>query len=166
MAISFPASPSLNDEYTAGDKTWFWNGTGWQAQVQPRATDAQLRARATHTGTQPMSSVDGLSAALTTLTPNNQTGTAYTLTLADAGKRVSMTNAAANTVTVPPNSSAAFPVDTVVFVSQGGTGATSIAAGAGVTINTAEGLKVGGQYKMVSLLKTATDTWLAVGTVA
>lgn len=28
-AIDFPASPSLNDEYTFEGRTWFWNGTGW-----------------------------------------------------------------------------------------------------------------------------------------
>lgn len=164
--INFPSAPAVDDAYTAGDKSWYWNGIGWAALVQPRATDAALRARASHTGTQAISTVEGLDAALKTLTPNNQTGTAYTLVLADAGKRVDMANAAANTLTVPPNSSVAFPVDTIIFVSQGGAGATDIAAGAGVTVNTNEGLKVGGQYRMVSLVKTATDTWLAIGTTA
>lgn len=97
---------------------------------------------------------------------NNQTGATYTLALADAGKRVSMNNAGANVVTVPPNSSVAFPVDTTIFVSQDGAGATSIAAGSGVTINTAEGLKVGGQYRMISIIKTAINTWMGIGTVA
>lgn len=100
------------------------------------------------------------------LDANLQTGTAYTLALTDAGKRVSMANAAANVLTVPPNSSVPFPVDTIVFVSQDGAGATSVAAGSGVTVNVAEGLKVGGQYKMVSLIKTAADTWTGIGTVA
>lgn len=97
---------------------------------------------------------------------NAQTGTAYTLVLADAGKRVAMNNAAANVVTVPPNSAVAFPITTTLFVSQDGAGATSIAAGVGVTIDTAEGLKVGGRYKMISLIKTATNAWMGIGTVA
>lgn len=100
-----------------------------------------------------------------TLSVNAQSGTSYTLVLTDMSKRVSMTNASANVVTVPPNSSVAFPVGSLVFVSQDGTGATSIAPGSGVTINKAEGLLVGGQYKMVSIIKTATNTWLAIGTV-
>jgi hypothetical protein len=29
MALDFPASPSLNDTYTAGGITWTWNGTSW-----------------------------------------------------------------------------------------------------------------------------------------
>lgn len=28
-AIDFPNSPSVNDEFTSGDKTWIWNGTVW-----------------------------------------------------------------------------------------------------------------------------------------
>lgn len=28
-AIDFPDSPSVNDEFTSGDKTWVWNGTVW-----------------------------------------------------------------------------------------------------------------------------------------
>lgn len=32
MAIDFPNSPSLNDEFTVGDRVWFWNGTVWKAK--------------------------------------------------------------------------------------------------------------------------------------
>ena len=32
MAINFPDSPSLNDEFQAGGKVWFWNGTVWKAK--------------------------------------------------------------------------------------------------------------------------------------
>lgn len=34
------------------------------------------------------------------------------------------------------------------------------------TINTYKGLKVGGQYNMISLIKTAANTWLAIGATA
>ena len=30
MALNFPISPSVNDLYTYGGKTWKYNGTGWQ----------------------------------------------------------------------------------------------------------------------------------------
>jgi hypothetical protein len=33
MAINFPTSPALNDQYTYGNRTWEWNGTAWQAVV-------------------------------------------------------------------------------------------------------------------------------------
>lgn len=32
MALNFPASPSLNDTYTVGDRTWKFNGTAWDLQ--------------------------------------------------------------------------------------------------------------------------------------
>ena len=43
---------------------------------------------------------------------NTQTGTTYTFVLTDAGKLVTCDNAAAISVTVPPNSSVAFPTGT------------------------------------------------------
>ena len=33
MAINFPNSPSVNDQYTVGDRTWTWNGTYWQTST-------------------------------------------------------------------------------------------------------------------------------------
>lgn len=90
---------------------------------------------------------------------NVQTGTAYTLVLADAFKLVAMDNAAANTLTVPPNSTVAFPVGTRIDLSQDGAGQTTIAAGAGVTIRTPETLKIRKQWGKATLIKRATDTW-------
>lgn len=29
MAIDFPASPTLNQQFTSGGTTWIWNGTSW-----------------------------------------------------------------------------------------------------------------------------------------
>lgn len=164
--INFPSSPSLDQIYSFSGKRWIWNGVGWVALTAPRASDAELRDRATHTGTQAMSTVSGLEDALVKLVANSQAGASYTLALSDAGKRVGMTSGSANAVTVPANATAALPIDSIVFVSQDGAGATTIAAAGGVTINTSEGLKVGGRYKMVSLVKTATNTWMAIGTVA
>lgn len=31
MALDFPSSPTLNQTYTYGGRTWTWNGTGWAA---------------------------------------------------------------------------------------------------------------------------------------
>jgi 2-keto-4-pentenoate hydratase len=97
------------------------------------------------------------------LTINPQTGTSYTLVLTDAGKFVTMTNAAASTLTVPPNSSAAFAAGTQVTGAQLGAGQVTLTPGSGVTINATPGLKVAAQYGSFALIKTGTDTWLAIG---
>lgn len=95
---------------------------------------------------------------------NTQTGSAYTLVLADAHRLVIRSNSSANTVTVPTNTSVAFPVGTQITVVQAGAGTTSIAAAGGVTINSADGaLDLRVRYSTCSLVKTATDTWLLIG---
>lgn len=91
----------------------------------------------------------------------------YTLVLGDAGKMVTMTNASANNLTVPPNSSVAFPVNTRIDLIQYGAGQTTIVAGAGVTIfSSGSKLKLTGQYSGASLWKKATDTWVLVGDIS
>ena len=87
----------------------------------------------------------------------------YTLVLSDAQDVVEMNVATANTLTIPPNSSVAFPVGTSIFVVQTGAGQTTITAGAGVTVNSFIGLKVIGRWAGCTLIKRATDTWVAVG---
>jgi len=69
-------------------------------------------------------------------TINSQAGTSYTLVAADLGKVIQTTSASAVTITVPPNSSVAFAVGTVVEVVRMGTGSVTVAAGGGVTIPT------------------------------
>lgn len=89
----------------------------------------------------------------------------YTLVLGDAGSTVEMDVASANDLTVPPNSSVAFPVGTVIEVSQVGAGQTTVVAGSGVTIRTPETLVLTGQWSTVSLRKRATDEWVLAGDV-
>ena len=93
----------------------------------------------------------------------NAQSASYTLVLADKGKLVEISNASANTVTVPPNSSVAFPVGSQITVLQTGAGQTTIAAGVGVTVNSTPGLKLRAQWSSVTLIKRLTDTWVVVG---
>ncbi len=95
--------------------------------------------------------------ALSTKTAN------YTLVLADAQTYVRMNLAGANTLTVPPNASVALPVGTQVIVRQAGAGQTTVAAGAGVTINTARTLKLRAQHSSATLIKVATNEWDLTG---
>jgi hypothetical protein len=95
---------------------------------------------------------------------NTSTGTSYTLTLNDAGKVLPISNSSANTVTVPLNSSVAFPTGTAITLVQTGAGQTSITGAVGVTIQSESSkLKLKAQYATAGLLKTDTDTWVAFG---
>ena len=90
---------------------------------------------------------------------------ARTLVLADAGKYLRGTDAAAQAVTVPPQSSVAWAADTEIHIERAGAGALTIAAGAGVTINRDARFTaaVGGQFGVVTLKRTAADTWTLFG---
>jgi hypothetical protein len=102
----------------------------------------------------------GIFDATTTVDLNSQSGTTYTLVLTDAGKMIRCTNASAVTVTVPLNSSVAFPTGTVIEVRQAGAGQVTISPTGGVTLNSESSMrKTAAQYRGVSLIKVATDTW-------
>jgi hypothetical protein len=106
------------------------------------------------------------SAFLATTQPHNvQTGTTYTLVLGDANDMVTLNNAGAITLTVPPNSSVAFPVGTQIDLAQLGAGAVTVTQGSGVTVNVhADDTRVmDGQYAVATLVKYATNTWLLFG---
>jgi hypothetical protein len=74
-----------------------------------------------------------------------------------------MNVASANNLTVPANSSVAFPVGTEIHVEQKGAGQTTVVADTGVTVNTSETLKLEGQYAVATLKKVATDEWTLIG---
>jgi hypothetical protein len=98
---------------------------------------------------------------------NAQTGTSYTLVLTDVAKIVTLDNSSAITLTVPPESSVAWPTGTTIVLVALGTGTVTVTAGAGVTINSASSaVDIGARYGVVTLLKTGTDTWLLFGNLA
>lgn len=101
------------------------------------------------------------------IVPSTVKTASYTLMIADAGTLVRMNVASANTLTVPPNSSAAIPTDSVIMVNQYGAGITTITPGTGVTLRPRGGLlALNGQYASASLHKIATDEWLISGDLA
>ena len=106
---------------------------------------------------------DYVDTAANTLTENTQTGTTYTTVLTDAGKMITCNNASAITVTIPPNSSVAYEAGTVLSFIQKGAGQVTLSAGAGVTLNNANGLKTASQYSVISCWKEDTDTWIVYG---
>ena len=115
-------------------------------------------------GTNTFSALNKFSAGIVApILINAQTGTSYTLVLGDAGYQIEMNNASANTLTVPLNSSVAFPVGTQIAVLQTGAGQTTITATGGVTINGFPGLKLVSQWAGCTLTKRATNTWVVQG---
>jgi hypothetical protein len=93
----------------------------------------------------------------------NAQAASYTLVLADRNKLVEIGVGTANTLTVPPNSSADFPTGTHITVIQTGAGQCTVTAGAGVTINATPGLKLRAQWSGATLIKRAANTWVLIG---
>ena len=99
------------------------------------------------------------------ITQENQTGTTYTFVLGDAGKLVTLSNAAAITLTIPTNASVAFPTNTVITFVQIGAGLVTV-DDAAITMNSYGGADaLLGQYAVATLIKTDTDTWLLSGAI-
>lgn len=102
---------------------------------------------------------------------SDQSGTTYTFVLTDQQKFTNFTASGAVTATIPPHSSVAWPTGanggTLLYFQQGGTGAVTIAAGAGVTINKISAtLDTAGQYAVCQIICTDIDVWTAFGAFA
>ena len=71
------------------------------------------------------------------ITTRAVTGTSDTFVLADAdNKLITYSSTSATTITIPPESSVAFPVGSIINVIKiGASGTTTITQGAGVTIS-------------------------------
>jgi len=96
------------------------------------------------------------------LLENVQTGS-YTLALSDVNKVVAMDNAAAATITVPNNTSVAFPVGTVINIYRMTDQLVDVVGDLGVTVRNAGNIYE--QYTEISLRKRATNEWVASGNI-
>lgn len=159
------AEGSTNKLLTSAERTKL---AGVAASATANSPDATLLDRASHTGTQAIATVSGLQTALDAkpsfyVVHNTLSATAYTFVLTDATRLTEANSASAQTYTVPPNSSVAFPIGTILEVYRHGSGTLTIAAGAGVTIRTPSSLTARAQYSTIVLRKRATDEWVASG---
>jgi hypothetical protein len=99
-----------------------------------------------------------------TIPLNTQTGTTYTVAASDAGDLITLTNAAAITLTVPTNAAVPFAIGTQITIAQSGAGQVTVAGAVGVTVNAADGyLKLRTQWSAGTLIKTATNSWILIG---
>ena len=105
-----------------------------------------------------------MNALATAMIAINAQTASYTAVLTDDGKLITMSVASANNFTVPPNRSVAFGIGTQLNIAQLSTGATTIVAGSGVTLNSdGAKLKLNAQYAVATCVKTDTNTWFVVG---
>ena len=105
-----------------------------------------------------------IKSAITKVGKNSQSSNSYTLVLTDRDKLVEIDDASGATLTVPTNSSVAFPIGTQILVVQSGAGQCTIIPSVGVNLY-AEGSKVKtvGQYALATLVKCDTDSWYLGG---
>jgi hypothetical protein len=100
------------------------------------------------------------------ITINAQTGTAYTPGTAQVGQLTTLNNVAAQTITIPANSSVAFAIgDQLNFMNLSTGTATFAPAGTAVIRSAGSKLKLADQYAVCTVLKIDTDAWVMVGNV-
>jgi hypothetical protein len=93
---------------------------------------------------------------------NAQTGTSYTPVATDAGTFITLNNANAITLTVPPS---VFSVGQQINIQQIGAGQVTVNAGTGVTI-TGTGTATRNQYSAATILCIGTNTFTLIGDIA
>lgn len=121
----------------------------------------------THTISQVTSLQTELNGKAKQITVNSQSGTLYTLILADDEKIIVSDNADAVTITIPANSSVAFRIGAVINVVQKGVGVVSIIGATGVIVNgtSAGSVSISYRWQGASLLKIDTNEWIVSGAI-
>ena len=97
---------------------------------------------------------------------NAQTGTTYAPVVADENTMVTLSNAAAITVTLPSNATQVIPIAAEIDFLWLGVGQPTFVAGSGATVNGTPGLKLRGRYSAATAKKISTDGWVVLGDLA
>ena len=75
-----------------------------------------------------------------------------------------MDSSTSKTITVPLNSSEAFPIGTQIIVARYGTGEVEIVGDSGVTVRSANSFTyLNNQYSSGTLIKRGTNSWYLFG---
>jgi hypothetical protein len=97
---------------------------------------------------------------------NAQTGTSYTLIASDLNDLVTLSNASAITLTIPPS---VYSANDSLTIAQINTGQVTFAQGAGVTINstgaTSSAPKLRTRWSSATVICTAANTFLVIGDI-
>jgi hypothetical protein len=159
-ALSGVVSAGMISYLTGTNSLETYNGSAWVANG---VGDVTL------TGTQTLTNKT-LTDPVVTESVNAQTGTTYTPVLGDAKQMVTLSNASAITVTIPPNSSVAYTAGSKIDFIQKGAGQVTFSQGSGVTIRstgaTATAPKLRVQYSGATCWYEGSDVWYIVGDIA
>jgi hypothetical protein len=159
IAVEPTITATTSADYYRGDKTFATlDKTAVGLGNVDNTTDAN---KPVSTATQ-----TALDAKTNKLIVTNRQTASYTLVLGDADKLVEINNASANNLTIPLNSSVAFPTGTQILLAQYGAGQTTIVATSGVTIRSnGAKLKLNAQYSGATLVKIAENEWYLFGDI-
>lgn len=170
LASARPATLTLHPEAVG---LWYSTDTGvlstWDGSAWHDVTSGGSGIPDAPSDGRPYARMDGAWTGVSTRVAIVTKSSSATLALADApaGRDawVEMDVASANNLTVPPSSSVAFELGTVINVHQRGAGQTTIVAGVGVTVRTDETLKLRKQWATAVLVKRGADEWVLAGSL-
>lgn len=152
ISASGGGSGMTNPMTTAGDII-----TGGASGVAQRLAAGVNGQRLTMVGGAPAWAYD-LGATITEST------TARNATLTDVGNYLRHVNASASTLTIPPQSSVAWPDDAEIHVRRAAAGNLTLTPGSGVTLNAPSGgTLVMSNAMTVTLKRVAADVWDVIG---
>lgn len=90
----------------------------------------------------------------------------YTLLITDAGRTIMANKASTINITIPLNSSVAFPVKTTINLVQAGAGILRFKVTGGVILKSKkDSIATGGIWSWAALYKRATDEWILYGDI-
>lgn len=141
-----------------GGTLYFSNGSSWVKAALGLSEPSPIADGSVTTAKYADSSVT--SAKLSPQTISVKAGS-YSLVVGDRFTLIRMDGG--GVVTIPANASQPFQVGDSVDIVQWGTGQVTLAPAGGVTLLGNPGLRTNGQYSVVTVIKMATDTWLAAG---
>lgn len=152
---------------TTGTVTSITAGTGLSGgTITSTGTIAIDSTVATLTGSQTLTNKTltspTINTAKTTIGFNAQTGTTYSLVLADQDKLVTLSNASAITVTVP---NGIFSTGQSINLQQLGAGQVTVASD-GTTVITGTGTALRAQYSAATLICTSANNFTLIGDLA
>lgn len=101
------------------------------------------------------------------LTIKTVTSTPYNIISSDLKKIIEMSNASANSIVIPDDSTLSLPIGFQITVVQSNTGQTTIQPLNGsIQINATPGLKLRTRWSSATIVKRASNSWVAMGDLA